>query len=108
GSRVDAGDFARIAVPENFNLPTVLQHDLGHVSQIVFALFVLRLDLSQGLKQRARLEAVDAGVDLLHRSLAFAQILLFDNALKMAFAVANHAAVTSGVLQTHAENRTRS
>src|SRR5205085_6196574 len=29
GSRVDAGDFARIAVPENFNLPTVLQHDLG-------------------------------------------------------------------------------
>src|SRR5215813_1449056 len=78
--------------------------DFGYVSQVVFTLLILRLDLLKSIEQLACVKAIDARIDLTNLSFVGSCILLFDNSEKVALGVANDASVTSGVLHTHTEN----
>jgi hypothetical protein len=58
-----------------------------------------------GRKQRPRLEAIDAGVDLVKLSFFGRRVLLFDDALEAPFRIAHDAPVAGRIVKAHAQER---
>src|SRR5204862_1271646 len=105
--RIDPGTFTRASVKINVYFLAVGQKYLRNVSQVIFALFVRRLDAFECRKQFARVKAIDSGVYLPDLSFLECGVLLLHYAKELIVFFTNDAAVARRVFKPHAQNRAR-
>ena len=94
---VDADDVLGGDRGDGHGLEAAGDHDVQGVGQVVFALDVVGLDVVQGVEQVLGAEAVVARVDFPDLLLLGGAVALLDDALEVAVAVADDAAVAGGV-----------
>src|ERR1044071_3286017 len=103
-ARVDAGNFARVAVQKDTHVFAIGAQDAGHVRQVIFALRVGGLNASQSGKERAGFKAVDARVDFLNLPFLRRRVLLLHNLLETPFIIAHDAPVSGRVFEANGQH----
>ncbi len=106
---VDALGLVGVGGGDALHIHTVLDRQLHHVGEVVFALGVVVLHLGQPALEAARLRGDEPGVDLGDRALRCAGVLLLDDAgdaagLTIFGGIAQDAAVAEGIGQHGAEH----
>src|SRR2546426_11364287 len=104
--RIDSRNLARVAMEIHINFLAVGPEYLRYISQIILALLVFWLDALQGGKQFARFKTVNTGIDLANLFFFQSRIFLLHNLEQAIPFIANYAAITCGVLHSHAQNGT--
>src|SRR5688572_11735160 len=75
-------DFISVTVQKYRHVLAGLTHQSGDVGQVILALRIPGLDLSELIEELARVETVDAGVDLCDLPFVVARVTLFDDLLE--------------------------
>jgi hypothetical protein len=107
GQRVDAQGLAGVPGLQRRHLVAAGDEPGDDVGQVVLALGVLGLQPLQRRNQLRRVEAVEAGVDLVDRALAVAAVAFLADADQPAVAVAQDAAEPGRVLGKGGQHRAR-